>query len=93
MMQWWLGDADLASVAIRPPWKSCRWTSAASWRKLWPKSAPAASWGRPPRDVDATLDVPIGERPGTVIGPYKLIEPIGDGGMGTVWMAQQTAAG
>src|SRR5437879_626698 len=30
------------------------------------------------------------EAPGTVIGPYKLIEQIGEGGMGTVWMAQQT---
>src|SRR5579864_4353665 len=27
---------------------------------------------------------------GTVIGPYKLLQPIGEGGMGTVYMAEQS---
>jgi len=30
------------------------------------------------------------ESPGSRIGPYKLLQPIGEGGMGTVYMAEQT---
>ncbi|MEX2317455.1 MAG: protein kinase [Pirellulales bacterium] len=36
------------------------------------------------------IDRPITETPGTVIGPYKLLQQIGEGGMGVVFMAEQT---
>jgi len=36
-----------------------------------------------------TRDEPMREGPGTLIGPYKLLQEIGQGGMGVVYMAEQ----
>ena len=33
--------------------------------------------------------LPLAEQPGDRIGPYKLLQEIGEGGFGTVWMAEQ----
>jgi serine/threonine protein kinase/tetratricopeptide (TPR) repeat protein len=64
----------------------------ASVEKLLRAQAQMGSFHEDPRPpLFATVDAPaISERPGTVIGPYKLLQQIGEGGMGTVFMAEQT---
>ena len=37
-----------------------------------------------------TIDHTHREKPGTQIGPYKLLQQIGEGGLGVVYMAEQT---
>ncbi len=43
------------------------------------------------RTIDMPAEPRIAAAPGTVIGPYKLLQQIGEGGMGVVYMAEQAA--
>lgn len=44
----------------------------------------------PAASVTATIDQEVHEQSGAVIGPYKLLQKIGEGGMGVVYMAEQS---
>src|SRR5689334_7117171 len=58
-------------------------------RMLAAHDAPHSLLDAPARESVRTVDDPISERPGTVIGPYKLMEQIGEGGFGLVFVAEQ----
>lgn len=47
-----------------------------------------------PADLESDADAPVNaapvtEGPGSIIGPYKLLQTIGEGGFGVVYMAEQ----
>ncbi|MBM4094185.1 MAG: hypothetical protein FJ276_32980, partial [Planctomycetes bacterium] len=51
---------------------------------------PGIAFTEPVLDPASTLDRPVTEGAGTRLGPYKLLQQIGEGGMGVVYMAEQT---
>lgn len=62
--------------------------STICWR---PILAPGSFLEGPAVSLPPTIHAPMsdGERPGAIIGPYRLMEQIGEGGMGLVYLAEQ----
>jgi serine/threonine protein kinase len=58
--------------------------------KLLQAHSELGTFDEPPRSALApTVDRALGKPPGTAVGPYKLLEQIGEGGFGVVFLAEQ----
>jgi serine/threonine protein kinase/tetratricopeptide (TPR) repeat protein len=91
-----LNAADIASLAEREAYLDAQCGSDEALRRevadLLSHHAQAQVFLESPASaILDTVDAPsLSECPGTLIGPYKLLQQIGEGGMGAVWMAEQT---
>src|SRR5262245_1249003 len=82
--QEYLNGACAGDAALRAEVESLLEASARAGSFL---ESPAAGFPSPPggggqgvRGIATVDEPPVAERPGTVIGPYKLLEQIGEGG-------------
>jgi eukaryotic-like serine/threonine-protein kinase len=79
--QQYLAEACAGNTALRAEVESLLDASARASGFLESPAAPL---------VATVAESPVTERPGMVIGPYKLLEQIGEGGFGVVFLAKQT---